>query len=107
MLKNRIINFILSLISVVSFFSIFTKPAAPSHHYPKAWAHGVGFVLPRMLSTLFFAILALGILVHFIKTLGAKKAILHPLTFVSCLLLLPAVYVLFFVLWTFIAVHVT
>lgn len=85
---------ILSLISAITFASIFAKPAADPNHAPKAWAHGVGYVPPRTIGTLSFATASLVLVGIEGKRRGARHTFRHPATIVALLLLLPALYTL-------------
>jgi hypothetical protein len=94
---------IASLVSAIIFGTIFLKPAAPAGHAPKAWAHGTGYVLPRIIGTLSFAGIAIILLGVTAKKNGARMTFRHPAVLTSLVLLLPAVYTLLFVIRVIIA----
>ena len=106
-MKMRIISLLCALISAAGFATIYTKPAASHHHAPKAWAHGVGFVFPRIVWTEMFGLAAIIVFAVLCAKVGRKRAFLHPLSGVTLLALLPAVYVLVFVARVFIMIYMS
>jgi len=87
---------IASLISAAIFASIFAVPAADPESAPKAFAHGVGYVLPRVFGTLIFAAATSVLVLIQIRRFGARQTFTQPVTLISLLLLLPAAYTLVF-----------
>jgi hypothetical protein len=83
---------IASLISAAVFASIFAVPAADPQSAPKAFAHGVGYVLPRVLITLICAAAASVLVLVQIRRTGARQTFRQPVTLISIFLLLPAAY---------------
>jgi len=93
----RVWSLVFGFASAAAFATIFMMPAADPGDSPKAWAHGVAFVLPRLVlseSSAFVAIGLFGILMY----RHGSKVVWHPLTVCLAVLLLPAAYALVFVL---------
>ena len=95
---------ITSLLSAVIFATIFLQPAADSHDAPKAWAHGVTYVLPRVIGTLLFGIASLVLTAIQMRRTGTRQTLRNPTVLLSILLLLPAAYTLAFIIRMIIAV---
>ena len=94
-----------ALTSAAGFATIYTRPAPSHHHAPKAWAHGTSFIFPRMIWTEIFGLASVIIFVILCVKIGSKRAFLHPLSGVTLLALLPAVYVLIFMARVFIMIY--
>lgn len=93
-MKTAIVMLCLS--SAIMFATIFALPAADPGSAPKAWAHGVGYVFPRLCGTLVFAFVAVVLWGIEVKKLGVRQAFKHPAIRVAFVLLLPAVYTFVF-----------
>lgn len=102
--KSRIMILVLSMISALFFALLFTKSGPPAGSTPKAWAHGIGFVLPRMIGNQVFALASVIWLAFLVRKDGWKKSMVNLFSAGSCLLLMPAVYVLLFNIRVFLAV---
>jgi hypothetical protein len=82
--------------SAIAFGSIYTAPAADPSDSPKAWAHGAGFVLPRVVLSEALAIAAISFIAVSVTREG-WIALRHPFIIFSVVLLLAAFYALVFI----------
>ena len=74
--------------SVLSLLLIFSQPGADPGDSPKAFAHGVGFVLPCIFVAGLFAAIGTFVLIRMILRFS-WNSLKHPISIVSVLLLLP------------------
>ena len=83
--------------AAIVFASIYIVPAADPADSPKAWAHGVGYVLPRLLVADFLAFCSAVVFAHALYR-GAHRGASFFVWFLAVVLFVPWVLMLAFLI---------